>query len=123
LTDTYKLKFNFFDTRSVKRVFRDLDFVWDTIFQIVGPAFFASGTNKNAELRISSLLRERIPQGESFIVNVSCLETIKIQLIALGFLETFEAEVAGGSVAEFLKLTDLGRRMLIEITAVRAPGA
>jgi hypothetical protein len=51
------------------------------------------------------------------------LETIKIQLIALGFLENYEAETPGGGVMEFLRLTDLGKRMLIEITAVRAAPA
>jgi hypothetical protein len=123
LTDTYNIKFSFWDPRTSTRTRTELNFPWDTIFVTVGPAFFVQGTNNNVAFRIISLLGERIPYGENFVVHASCLATIKIQLIALGFLETFEAETVGGGIAEFLKLTDLGRRMLIEITAVRAASA
>jgi hypothetical protein len=45
--------------------------------------------------------------------NISCVA-------AYGFLSIYEAEAVGGGVAEFLHLTELGRRMLIEVVAVRA---
>lgn len=125
LTDTYKVKFRFTSTRSTKHglIRRDVVFSWDTIFAAVGPAFFKPATYDAIKFNMMSLLSERIPHGDSFVVNASCLATIKIQLVALGFLEIYEAEKVGGGVGEFLKLTELGKRTLIEITAVRAAPA
>jgi hypothetical protein len=127
LTDTYKVRFRF---TSIRRPAGepdfsrgDLDLSWDTIFATVGPAFFKEASDDTIKFSMISLLSERIPDGFSFFVNASCLATIKIQLIALGFLEIYEAQKVGGGVGEFFRLTEFGKRTLIEITAVRAAPA
>ena len=93
---------------------------WKDIVKIVGPIFFKAASASNITTRIIGALYERYPTGYDFTLYASLESTIKIQLVAYGFLEIFEAQAVDGGVAEFLQLTDLGRRMLIEITAVRA---
>jgi hypothetical protein len=125
LTNTFEIKFRFSSIRSSEPglIRRKIDLPWDTIFATVGPAFFKPATDDNIKRLIISLLSERVPDGYSFVVHESCLATIKIQLVALGFLGIYEAEKVGGGIMEFLKLTDLGKRTLIEIMAVRAAAA
>jgi hypothetical protein len=122
LTNIYKVKFHCSSAVTGKRIAdSELNVPWDGIFATVGPAFFQPATDVAIRLSIVSLLAERFPRLYEFAVYKSCLDTIKIQLIALGFLETYEALKVGGGVTEFMRLTDLGKRMLIEIMAVRAP--
>jgi hypothetical protein len=122
LTSTYKIRFRQYGGAPTPTGVddRDLKFPWDQIFATVGPAFFKPASDANIARSIESLLAERFPVAEHFFVYASCVATIKIQLMALGFLEIYEAKI-GGVVTEFMRLTDLGKRMLIEIMAVRAP--
>jgi hypothetical protein len=100
-----------------------LSLTWGEIFAIVGPSFFRPSPSAMIPQSIIGALYERERNAYEFTLFSSLEGTIKIQLAAYGFLRIFEAEAIGGGVQEFLQLTDLGKRMLIELAAVRAAPA
>ncbi len=52
--------------------------------------------------------------------NEADLETIKAQLVALGFLRVFVANAMKGGLSEFAQLTEKGEAGLMQILAVRS---
>jgi Domain of unknown function (DUF4062) len=122
LSDSYLIHFKHKSTnRNANGIYdSSISISWKDIVKIVGPMFFKPASASNITTRIIGALYERYPTGYDFTLYASLESTIKIQLVAYGFLKIFEAQAVDGGVAEFLQLTDLGRRMLIEITAVRA---
>jgi hypothetical protein len=52
-------------------------------------------------------------------IAVSDLETIRLQMVAHGLLIVYSGQSTGGGMAEFIQLTEFGKRTLIELTAVK----
>jgi hypothetical protein len=44
---------------------------------------------------------------------------IKIQLSALGLIKNYQANKLGGGLAEWVQLTDYGKRIMLETMAIR----
>lgn len=94
------------------------DVNWDDIFSCVGP-FLISPKNYIAfKNNLESGLNSAFSAGFSSL-NEDSVQTIKIQLSALGLIEAKPGNAVGGGISEFIKLTDKGRRYLMQIKSIK----
>ena len=121
LSDLFKIEFRSKST-SLNSGVTDgsISLTWQDIFKIVGPSFFKPSPPTMIKSSIIGALYDLRRNLYEFTLFSTVEDVIKIQLVAYGFIKIFEAEAVGGAVSEFLQLTDLGKRALIEIAAVRA---
>jgi hypothetical protein len=123
-----------FEVRYVWEVFRGdrpnpigndkFGLTWAEIFSAIGPALLRPASPQTIPLKLISHLNEN--HGISFYrvtIFDADVDRIKMHLAALGLISVYPAEASGGGVSEFLALTPLGNRRLLELMAVRGPMA
>ena len=93
---------------------------WRTILQILGPILFklsASGI-------IISVIRKYLHEKYPSYVHIHCdqmdIDTIRMHLVAMNLIEIHVSQTTAGGIAEFIRLTELGKSTLIQIMAVRS---
>jgi hypothetical protein len=92
---------------------------WDQIFNIIGPELF--------ENKIESTVRKILAKGlnklhgyvHSIDIYSEDFNTIKIQFIALGYVEVNRLGTTQGGVSLFWSLSELGEKYLMNLRAVR----
>jgi hypothetical protein len=97
-------------------------FTWAELFGLVGPTFFEGAQESEIASRIRRALFDRHGIFGNVVVNISVedLDTIKFHLIALGFVRTFKMPMTNGTSPIGVILTELGKKALLEVKAVRA---
>jgi hypothetical protein len=93
---------------------------WSEIIKCVGPDLMSPGTTATISVSLSNHLKENRGRSSSSTIYRADLALIKNQLIALGYLRSYNAAAVNAGVTEFLELTPLGRAKLTELLAVRA---
>lgn len=91
---------------------------WRAVFLAVGPSLFSPKSPGILGSCLENLIRELTGNYVSSIAR-SDLDRVKVQLIALNLIDANIAQVVNGGVAEFLTITDMGKRVLIEQMAAR----
>lgn len=112
-TDGYGHK-KYKDEKRVKEM------TWDAIFSAFAPYLFSYVNYES----FSSALKKGINSvidNESFFgsINEDCIQTIKIQLNALGLIEVAPKKSTGMGVIEFIKLTEKGKTYLLKLKSVK----
>lgn len=112
-TDGYGRK-KYKDEQRVKEM------TWDAIFSAFAPYLFSYVNYES----FSSALKKGINSvidNESFFgsINEDCIQTIKIQLNALGLIEVAPKKSTGMGVIEFIKLTEKGKTYLLKLKSVK----
>ena len=92
---------------------------WDAIFSAIG-AFLLMDLTYD-EFRSNLLVGINSAYGHSFFsLNENCVQTIKIQLCALGLINIMPREIEKRGTLESIKLTEYGRKYLMQIKSIKA---
>ncbi len=119
LDESFRIKFSYYSRSSKERYDLQIDLSWSQIFAIIGPAFFSPSSPKKIESSLDAHIAKL--SGKSLIyLHPGVVDTIKIQMASYGFIKINSSSTVSGGTAEFIRLTDLGQRVLIELTTVRA---
>ncbi|QZY57062.1 DUF4062 domain-containing protein [Crassaminicella profunda] len=121
--DTYIIKGQVFkpSTSAYSRstyVSYEAELTWDNIFSCVGP-YLVSFKNyttfgKNLKTGINSAYNKNFSS-----LNDDCVQTIKVQLNALGLIDVTEAKATGGGIIEFIGLMQKGKDYLLYIKSIK----
>lgn len=99
---------------------RTKDMTWDAIFSAIAPYLF-SYVNYESFASVLKKGINSILDNDSFFgrINEDCIQTIKIQLNALGLIEVAPKKSTGMGVIEFIKLTEKGKTYLLKLKSVK----
>jgi Domain of unknown function (DUF4062) len=119
LDDEYKMGYSFYDNNN-RKYHRTESLSWAAIWKLIGPSFFNPAQQATIEYCLKSHIKHvhRIP-GSVYLIKTD-IDTIKIQMAAYGFMRIYSAQSISGGASEYLEITDIGKSVLIELTAVRA---
>lgn len=93
---------------------------WDDIFATIGPAFYNSVADVYARSLVESRIRDRFFPGRGrFDLNSFDIDTIAIQLSALGLIRIFTATSVKGGQELYWQLTDAGATHLTKVRAIK----
>ena len=99
---------------------KQIELSWGRIFSIVAPEFQSPHTDAQINKSLSAYLRQhKHNNGYGFIFLDTTINTIKYQYDALGLWKVYVGKSTQGGMAEFIQLTDYGRKTLVDILAVR----
>jgi hypothetical protein len=119
LDEIFQINFSYYSTSSKKRHDSYIDLSWSKIFTIIGPAFFSPSSSDKVEHALNAHIAKFA--GKSMVhLHPGIVDTIRIQMASYGFITIYSSSTVKGGLAEFMRLTDLGQRVLFEITTVRA---
>lgn len=90
------------------------DLSWNQIIAVLGPHLLTPIADASVSSTLASAARSFVQRssGHSSRVGLACLDTIKVQLLALGYID-----VQGG----FWYLTELGKQVMMRTRTVKAP--
>jgi hypothetical protein len=94
---------------------------WRKIFAIVGPQFLTQTSEQAIAESIVRYVKDELGNKGMYmnLFDADC-DTMKLQFIALGYVDSVEGpSTQVGNVLELLVLTDKGRRVLLETKTVR----
>ena len=116
---TIRFKTRWYDRGSARYTDRDISLSWREIFISVAAQLDVSRT----DVIVLSALKEAVKESGSELVPVEIDDRdrikIKIQLEALGLVEISVSKTVAGGVAEFLKLTPKGRKIMVQELVAR----
>jgi Domain of unknown function (DUF4062) len=99
------------------------DLTWAEIFTAIGPAFMHPTVPDVISPEIVKYLEENKGiKRTSMTVFETDKNTIKLHLMALGLIKSEVGESKGGGILEFLSITPVGHRRLLELLSVRQRG-
>jgi hypothetical protein len=121
LSEEFPIRFTYVARGSRDRVEDHCDLTWAEIFAACGPNFFRPTAASAIDHAIVQYLKENsdVEAGNFIRLFDSDENRIKIQLLALGLIETTTPLGENEGIAEFLSLTPKGRQQLLELLAVR----
>jgi hypothetical protein len=119
LTGNYLIEYYYFPKGSGRRN-ASIILSWDTIFTVIGPSFYSPKQQTTMDYALKQYIRAKDGiTGEPYIA-MTYLDQIKIQLAAYGFLDIYSAETTQGGMGEFIRLTEYGKKALVELMAIRS---
>jgi hypothetical protein len=119
LDENFRIKFSYYSKSNKQRYDSHIDLSWSQIFTIIGPAFFSPSSPQKVDSSLDAHIAKL--SGKSIIhLHPGVVDTIRIQMASYGFITIYSSTTVNGGVAEFMRLTDLGQRVLLELTTVRA---
>lgn len=93
---------------------------WDDIFSCVGPYLFSYKNYltfvENLTEGINSKFKDKVYFGT---LEDDCVQTVKIQLNALGLIDVTAAQSKSGGVIEFIGLTNKGKKYLSQLKSIK----
>ncbi|QTL97820.1 DUF4062 domain-containing protein [Iocasia frigidifontis] len=95
-----------------------VELTWDEIFKAIGP-FLVSAKNY---LSFSSDLKNSINSAYNTAfssIKDDCIQTIKVQLSALGLINVRAAKSTNGGLNEFISLTEKGSAYLLKLKSIK----
>lgn len=93
---------------------------WDQIFGIAGPKLLGPTEIHSFKNSLDWAIAEKYNiQGRDREISQHDFETISIQLEALGLIRIEEGESVKGAAHTYLQLTEVGRRYLTELRAIK----
>jgi hypothetical protein len=99
---------------------KDTTLQWYEILKIVGPSILNPSQAIILQYRVKNFLEEQFGHLNLLSIFDSDLDTIKIQLDAHGLITIYSANAVNGGLHEYIQLTDLGKRVLMETATVKA---
>lgn len=117
-----RYEYTFWRGSSSAKATDTVNMTWADIFCAVGPKLM----NSVHPIQMKNALREYTTENK-LVQNTpdffsSDMDTVKIQLIALGLITSHNAKAVNGGVTEFVTLTDNGKARLSELVARRKTG-
>lgn len=93
---------------------------WEDLFALIAPYLLEHPNDS----RIKSELEKSVfgltgTRGSTVSINDQIYQTVKIQLVALGLVETRYAQTTGGGMALFWSLTKIGQEQLFRSRTIK----
>ena len=99
----------------------EVDLSWNNIIALLGPHLFQPLVEKNANSELAKSICASLGHGNGpFHVNDEIFNTMKLQLLALDYIDIQSLNTKGGGVAVFFTLTPLGREVMLRMRTVKA---
>lgn len=94
---------------------------WRELFATIAPSLLIATVDGRVNSHLAELLLARTGrEGRNPSIDDLVFDTIKVQLLAYGFITVAPLGTTGGGVNLFWQLTQLGNRVMIEARTVRA---
>lgn len=121
LDDTYTIRYFYTEyfNRDVRTRYGHENFSWRQIFGVVAPEFLKPLSPSAMKGLLSSHMVQQKMVPKAVTIVEECYSTIKIQFMALGLMDSYEAESSTGGLGEFAKLTEKGKEVMIDSLVVR----
>ena len=97
----------------------DVELTWGEIFSAIAPQLSRPVTPPVLESALERWINEKKHNAQSIDVKSTDMDVIKIQLIAMGLIKSYTAPATTGGVSEWLQLTEVGERTMLELLAIR----
>lgn len=117
-SDTYEVtgkRYNSYDKRYSSM---SVELTWDQIFSAIGPHLVSSINYTQFKSSLKSAINSAYSKSFSDL-NGDCVQTIKIQLSALGWIDASPGKSTGGGILEFIKLTKYGSEYLMSLKSIK----
>jgi hypothetical protein len=100
----------------------ETDHTWNEIIALLGPHLFQalSEDKANSELAASICSSILNPSCFGFDIDNEVFNTMKIQLLALGYIDIQSLNTKGGGRAVFFTLTPLGKEVMLQMRTVKS---
>jgi len=97
------------------------DFSWNQIIALLGPHLFQPLAEGSANSELAKSICANIGViGSSYYINDEIFNTMKIQLLALEYIDIQSLNTKGGGIGVFFTLTPLGREVMLRVRTVQA---
>lgn len=96
------------------------DVTWRAIVRAIGSTYMQPKTRSSISTSLSVFMKENGITGQAVSLFTTDINTIANHLIALKILQSRQMSTKDSGVHEFLTITDLGRKILLETSAVRS---
>ena len=120
LHGTFEVNYRYWDQERRNKYTGTLSVSWEDLFKSIGPSFYSPSNDTVIKHCVERVVRSAVGDLRTLSVSESDIDVIKIQMTAYGFLVIYSAQTVNGGLSEFIQLTELGKRVLVELTAVRA---
>ncbi len=97
---------------------RKVTLTWNKIFSAIAPYLTAPTNFEGFRGKLRDAINSAYNADISYI-NSDCAQTVKVQLLALGLIKCYQANLIKGGVAEGIVITEKGSRYLMELKAVK----
>lgn len=94
-----------------------IDLTWDDIFSLIGPYLISSVNYKNFCSILTDAINSKYETANFSIIKNDCIQTIKVQLQALGLIEYHTITEKG--FTEFITLSNKGKEYLIQLKSIK----
>lgn len=101
------------------------DLSWNEIIALLGPHLFQPLAEKAANSQLAESICSTIDKsgGHGYEIDSEVFNTMKIQLLALEYIDIQSLKTNAGGVAVFFTLTPLGREVMLRMRTVKPSSA
>ena len=117
ITGTYEKTHNTRPPYSYTKIAIQKKIAWDHMFLLWAPRLLTTLSATNAKQELERGLKDYM--GEYTTINENPFNKIKIQYLALGLIDVYEARTTSRGTAEFIKLSASGKSYLVQKSAVK----
>ncbi len=121
LDDSFSIRYSYteFYNRESRTHFNHAILSWKQIFAIVSPDLLKPTPPSTMKTFIKTYMLQNNIVSKNITIVEDCYSAIKIQFMALGLIDVYEAEAKAGGVSEFARLTEKGKSVMVDSLAVR----
>lgn len=124
LNEEVELRFSYKKAGYNSTYTESVKLTWAQIFVAVSPDIMAPRSPAMIGIALAKHIKENLNFATtSLSVLDSDLFIVRNQLMALGFIKSYNGNKIGGGISEFVIVTGLGQNKLIDLTAVRSAGS
>jgi hypothetical protein len=120
----FHLTGKFLQHRQIYSSFWETDLSWNEIIALLGPHLFQPLAEKTANSELAESICSGIGKfGSGYEIHGEVFNTMKIQLLALDYIDIQSLNTKGGGIGVFFTLTALGKEVMLRIRTVQASSA
>jgi hypothetical protein len=101
----------------------ELTITWSELFALIAPEIMSLPNDHLAKTNVASCLFAKTGEAGGHSINDQDFQTIKVHLMALGLLECPMLNTKNGTTALFWRLSEAGRRTMLETRSVKSSAA
>jgi hypothetical protein len=100
----------------------NIDISWNEIIALLGPHLFQPLAEKTANPQLAESICSTLNKsgGLRYEIDSEVFNTMKIQLLALEYIDIQSLKTNSGGVAVFFTLTPLGREVMLRMRTVQS---
>jgi hypothetical protein len=121
LDSEYNIKYTYYSRHSTRES-SSVTLKWREIFVAIAPNLSLPQAPVQLANYLEAYLRAaNLSKGRSPDINPICANQIRVQLEAFGLIEGVQGKNVKGGLGEWVQITELGRRVMLEAMVLRSP--